>query len=138
MILTVMLSPAGLSLFLSDIILSQKTPATWSRLFLNLQISNMNVNRNFTKIGPSMVPKEIREFYPNNVKQFAQRNFNYNYSMPLLMNTGRKYDFQLSWNLRNLEQSKKTLSRWYRHDPELKKPQSCNISRKKLYGTLNK
>ena len=85
-----------------------------------------------------MVPKEIREFYPNNVKQFAQRNFNYDYSMPLLMNTGRKYDFQLSWNLRNLEQSKKTLSRWYRHDPELKKPQSCNISRKKLYGTLNK
>ena len=68
----------------------------------------------------SMVPKEIREFYPNNGKQFEQGNFNYDYSMPLLMNTGRKYDFQLSWNLRNLEQSKKTLSRWYRHDPEFK------------------
>ena len=68
----------------------------------------------------SMVPKEIREFYPNNGKQFEQRNFNYDYSIPLLMNTGRKYDFQLSWNLRNLEQSKKTLSRWYRHDPEFK------------------
>jgi len=68
----------------------------------------------------SMVPKEMREFYPNNGKQFREGNFNYDYSMPLLMNTGRKYDFQLSWSLSNLNQAKRYLNKgeYWKDDPE--------------------
>ena len=37
------------------------------------------------------------------------------------MNTGRRYDFQLSWNLRNLEQAKKRLkSEFLKNDPEFR------------------
>ena len=69
----------------------------------------------------SMVPKEIRELFPNNGKKFSDfnRDFNHDYSMPILMNTGRRYDFQLSWNLRNLEQAKKNpRSNFLKNDPE--------------------
>ena len=68
----------------------------------------------------SMIPTEMREFYPNNGKQFDDYNFNQDYSIPLLMNTGRKYDFQLCWNLRNLYQAKKNLNKqeWWKDDLE--------------------
>ena len=52
----------------------------------------------------SMVPKEVRKFYTTYGNKFdPERNFNYDYSMPLKMNVGRNYEFQLKWYPRNQE-----------------------------------
>lgn len=74
-----------------------------------------------------IVPNETREFYPNNGRSFNPNSFNYDYSIPLHMHTGRKYNFQLSWDLSNIEQAKKNFDAprhrevKYSNDPKFKK-----------------